>query len=99
MFITWDTLSTDGSNKLSIYNDGPNTLLHELFHHLGLQHPFGPTNDAANSCSDDDYVVDTPTTLGGCGREGGREGGGREGGNGRQGGRGGREDPPTPLCG
>eukprot|EP00198_Chlamydomonas_reinhardtii_P008364 XP_001697701.1 predicted protein [Chlamydomonas reinhardtii] len=64
VFITWDTLSTDGSNKLSIYNDGPNTLLHELFHHLGLQHPFGPTNDAANSCSDDDYVVDTPTTLG-----------------------------------
>ncbi|KAG2425457.1 hypothetical protein HXX76_013667 [Chlamydomonas incerta] len=64
VFITWDTLSVDGSNRLSLYNDGPNTLLHELFHHLGLQHPFGPTNDAANSCNDDDYVVDTPTTLG-----------------------------------
>ncbi|KAG2488409.1 hypothetical protein HYH03_013093 [Edaphochlamys debaryana] len=66
VFMTWDSLLGDsyGYNSLAAYNDGPNTLLHELFHHLGLQHPFGPTNDEGNSCLDDDYVVDTPTTLG-----------------------------------
>ncbi len=64
LFVTWDSLSTDGFNSPSSYNDGPNTLLHEAFHHLGLLHPWGPTNDQDNSCTDDDYVVDTPTTLG-----------------------------------
>ncbi|GFR51618.1 hypothetical protein Agub_g14044 [Astrephomene gubernaculifera] len=64
VFITWDSVSTDGSNSLTMYDDGSNTLLHELFHHLGLVHPFGPGNDEANTCSDDDYVIDTPSTYG-----------------------------------
>ncbi|GFR51617.1 hypothetical protein Agub_g14043 [Astrephomene gubernaculifera] len=63
IFVTWDSLSADGSNSLSLYNDGPNTLLHEAFHHLGLQHPFGATNGASTSCVDGDYVIDTPATL------------------------------------
>ncbi|KXZ45546.1 hypothetical protein GPECTOR_53g132 [Gonium pectorale] len=61
VFVSWDSFLPDGFNSLSQYNGGPNTLLHELFHHLGLQHPFGG-NSA--SCSDDDYVIDTPTSMG-----------------------------------
>ncbi|GLI65838.1 hypothetical protein VaNZ11_009468 [Volvox africanus] len=62
VFITWDSVSTSGYNSPSNYNDGSLTLLHEIFHHLGLHHPFGPTSDT--SCNDDDYVIDTPSTLG-----------------------------------
>ncbi|GIL49156.1 hypothetical protein Vafri_5633 [Volvox africanus] len=65
--MTWDGLSTSGSNSLALYNDGPNTLLHETFHHLGLHHSFGNTNNAGNSCNDDDYVIDTPTSFGAVG--------------------------------
>ncbi|KXZ45549.1 hypothetical protein GPECTOR_53g135 [Gonium pectorale] len=64
VYISWDSFSMDGSNSLASYNDGPNTLLHELFHHLGLQHPFGATNGAATTCTDSDYVIDTPASLG-----------------------------------
>ncbi|GLC40056.1 hypothetical protein PLESTM_000987100 [Pleodorina starrii] len=67
VFMTWDGASPSGSNSLSGYNDGPNTLLHETFHHLGLQHSFGPTNNNANSCTDDDYIIDTPTSFGSVG--------------------------------
>ncbi|KAG2426665.1 hypothetical protein HXX76_012976 [Chlamydomonas incerta] len=65
-FIGWDIMLPDGFNSLAIYNYAPMVLMHELFHHLGLQHPFGPTNDdnSTNSCSDDDYVSDTPVMLG-----------------------------------
>lgn len=45
------------------YNYGSVALLHELFHHLGLQHPWGPAEDSAASCNDDDYVLDTPMSL------------------------------------
>lgn len=58
--MAWDTLngSPSGSNNLDQYNNGPATLLHELFHHLGLKHTFGAT------CNDEDDVFDTPTALG-----------------------------------
>ena len=61
--MTWDGVSADGSNQLAMYNDGSNTLLHELFHHLGLHHTFNTANSNGNSCNDDDYVVDTPATF------------------------------------
>ncbi|KAG2440670.1 hypothetical protein HYH02_010249 [Chlamydomonas schloesseri] len=64
VFITWDGVSVDGSNQLAMYNDGSNTLLHELFHHLGLHHTFNTANSRGNSCNDDDYVGDTPATFG-----------------------------------
>jgi hypothetical protein len=56
--MTWDGLSAAGSNSLAAYNDGPNTLLHELFHHLGLRHTFAPVPDDTTSgagCVDGDY--------------------------------------------
>ena len=63
--MTWDSITFDGSNQAEkSYNDGPNTLAHELFHHLGLQHTFGPSAGGYASCTDDDYVADTPSTLG-----------------------------------
>ncbi|GIL80393.1 hypothetical protein Vretifemale_9532, partial [Volvox reticuliferus] len=70
VFMTWDGLSTSGSNSLALYNDGPNTLLHETFHHLGIKHTFtaaaGSSTGAnqGSGCVDADYVIDTPTTLG-----------------------------------
>ncbi|KAG2444050.1 hypothetical protein HYH02_009247 [Chlamydomonas schloesseri] len=70
-FITWDLMVPAGYNGPSLYYGGSRVLLHELFHHLGLLHPFGPGNDdddaeggSARSCSDDDYVSDTPGMLG-----------------------------------
>ncbi|GIL49150.1 hypothetical protein Vafri_5628 [Volvox africanus] len=62
VFLTWDSVSTSGFNSNSNFNDGSLTLLHEIFHHLGLHHPFGPTSDT--SCNDDDYVIDTPSAMG-----------------------------------
>ncbi|GIM08057.1 hypothetical protein Vretimale_12148, partial [Volvox reticuliferus] len=62
VFLTWDSVSTSGYNSPANYNDGAFTLLHEIFHHLGLHHPFGPSADY--SCNDDDYVIDTPSTFG-----------------------------------
>ncbi len=62
--MTWDGATTSGSNQLALYDDGPNTLLHEAFHHLGLQHTFGPSQGNTLTCNDDDYVLDTPTSLG-----------------------------------
>ncbi|KAG2500263.1 hypothetical protein HYH03_001841 [Edaphochlamys debaryana] len=59
--LTWDTVSPAGFNSLAAYNDGPNTLFHETLHHFGVEHPFGK-NDT--SCSDDDYIWDTPVTMG-----------------------------------
>ncbi|GIL49710.1 hypothetical protein Vafri_5994 [Volvox africanus] len=76
VFISWDQLSVDGANSHVLYNDGPNTLLHELFHHLGLLHPFdkpmeessssssSSSNEPSGTCVDGDGVVDTPTTKG-----------------------------------
>ncbi|GIL49093.1 hypothetical protein Vafri_5545 [Volvox africanus] len=66
VFMTWDGLSTSGSNSLALYNDGPNTLLHEIFHHLGIKHTFTAAAAASQGgrCVDGDYVIDTPTTLG-----------------------------------
>ncbi|KXZ45544.1 hypothetical protein GPECTOR_53g130 [Gonium pectorale] len=55
VYMTWDGLSTDGSNSLSLYNDGPNTLLHELFHHLGIYHTFTGSTGSTNACNNDDY--------------------------------------------
>ncbi|KAG2444051.1 hypothetical protein HYH02_009248 [Chlamydomonas schloesseri] len=66
-FLSWEMLlPAYGYNNLALYNDAPEALLHELFHHLGLMHPFGPGNDgnSTRTCSDDDYVSDTPVTLG-----------------------------------
>ncbi|GFR53081.1 hypothetical protein Agub_g15789, partial [Astrephomene gubernaculifera] len=64
VFMTWDGLSPAGSNSAAAYNDGPNTLLHEAFHHLGLKHSFNPASSGLNGCNFDDYVIDTPTTYG-----------------------------------
>ena len=68
VFITWDSITFSGANRADGLsngaNDGPNTLVHELFHHLGLMHPFGPNKNNIATCSDDDYVADTPSTLG-----------------------------------
>ncbi|KXZ51471.1 hypothetical protein GPECTOR_12g434 [Gonium pectorale] len=64
-FVTWDSLSVDGGNSPDAYNEGPQTVLHELLHHLGLQHPFGPSDAEAKGCSEsDDYVTDTPVVFG-----------------------------------
>lgn len=42
------------------------TLTHEAGHWLNLEHPWGPNNNPGNpnSCSSDDYVSDTPNTIG-----------------------------------
>ncbi len=42
------------------------SLIHELGHYLGLDHPWGPTNDpgVASNCNFDDGVDDTPNTIG-----------------------------------
>ncbi|KAG2501034.1 hypothetical protein HYH03_000853 [Edaphochlamys debaryana] len=63
LFLRWDQFTPEGTNSLAGYNDGPNTLWHEILHHLGLAHPFGPGN-SGSSCDDDDYVVDTPAAFG-----------------------------------
>ncbi|KAG2501684.1 hypothetical protein HYH03_000186 [Edaphochlamys debaryana] len=67
--LQWSLLSGTGHgfNSLAAYNFGPATVVHELFHHLGLRHTFGPTNGMNDSCLDDDYVSDTPTSWGGVG--------------------------------
>ncbi|GIM08070.1 hypothetical protein Vretimale_12107 [Volvox reticuliferus] len=62
VFLTWDSVSTSGYNSPAYFNYGAFTLLHEIFHHLGLHHPFGPS--AQYTCNDDDYVIDTPSTFG-----------------------------------
>ncbi len=62
VFLSWDSISISGHNSPSQYNDGALTLLHEIFHHLGLHHPFGPAE--YYTCNDDDYVIDTPSTFG-----------------------------------
>ncbi|GIM14792.1 hypothetical protein Vretimale_17674 [Volvox reticuliferus] len=71
VYISWDQVSAHGANSDTLYNDGPNTLLHELFHHLGLLHPFDKPMDESSSsyassgiCIDGDEVKDTPTTKG-----------------------------------
>lgn len=67
IYVAWDQLNGDpsGYNNLAQYNDGPTTLLHELFHNLGLEHTFGDLDDSEDpTCKDDDDVADTPTTLG-----------------------------------
>ncbi|GLI65832.1 hypothetical protein VaNZ11_009461, partial [Volvox africanus] len=63
IFMTWDCVSSSGYNSDVLYNHGANVLLHEIFHHLGLSHPFG-SSSSDYSCNDDDYVIDTPVTYG-----------------------------------
>ncbi|GIM14451.1 hypothetical protein Vretimale_17401 [Volvox reticuliferus] len=63
VFISWESVSTSGFNSAVYYNYGAATLLHEIFHHLGLQHTFG-TSTKMDTCMDDDYVIDTPASLG-----------------------------------
>jgi hypothetical protein len=65
IFLTWDSVIPSGSNSLQSYNDGATTMVHEVMHHLGLIHPFGNTNAANAACGQDDYVIDTPVSLGG----------------------------------
>ncbi|GIL80303.1 hypothetical protein Vretimale_19789 [Volvox reticuliferus] len=62
VWISWDTVSTSSLNSVVYYNYGAVTLLHEVFHYLGLVHTFGAKN--TGKCSDDDYVIDTPSSLG-----------------------------------
>lgn len=72
VYMAWDTLDAGpgGRNNLESYNEGAAMLLHELFHHLGLQHTFGtqPDDVRYNTCSDDDGVADTPSAFGACAR-------------------------------
>ncbi|GIL49099.1 hypothetical protein Vafri_5568 [Volvox africanus] len=63
VFITWDCVSSSGYNSDVLYNEGAIVLMHEIFHHLGLGHPFG-SSSSDYSCNDDDYVIDTPVTYG-----------------------------------
>ncbi|GLI71787.1 hypothetical protein VaNZ11_017132 [Volvox africanus] len=63
VFLSWDSVTTNGGlNSPFYYNYGAVALIHEVFHHLGLQHTFGSSTNA--TCLDDDYVIDTPATFG-----------------------------------
>ncbi len=67
MMVTWDALDTSpaGYNNVERYYSGGATLAHEVVHFLGVEHTFGAVATGANAtCSDDDDVSDTPTTLG-----------------------------------
>jgi hypothetical protein len=47
-------------------NNSSRSLTHEVGHWLNLEHTWGPNNNPGNasSCSDDDYVNDTPRCIG-----------------------------------
>ena len=62
IFLLWNTVAASGWNSLPAYNGGAVTTWHELAHHLGLQHSFG--TNVTDTCSDGDYVSDTPSALG-----------------------------------
>ncbi|KXZ43414.1 hypothetical protein GPECTOR_91g568 [Gonium pectorale] len=64
VFITWDSFTAD--NRPETYYNGAVTLVHELYHFLGVGHNFGSLNFEGGSCRgvDDDYVDDTPITSG-----------------------------------
>ncbi|GIL48982.1 hypothetical protein Vafri_5481 [Volvox africanus] len=62
VFISWDNVASKGFNSPGSYYDGSNTILHEIFHFLGLLHSFG--SSMTDTCNDDDYVIDTPVVLG-----------------------------------
>lgn len=55
------TIGTSGSSNLA-----KRTLTHETGHFLGLHHVWGPGNDpgVSTNCGIDDYISDTPNTLG-----------------------------------
>ncbi|GLC49625.1 hypothetical protein PLESTB_000268700 [Pleodorina starrii] len=61
VYLTWDTVSTSGFNSRSQYDDGSQTLVHEILHHMGLYHTFP---DSGMPCDvDGDYIEDTPITA------------------------------------
>ena len=47
-------------------NTSPRALSHEVGHYFGLNHTWGPTNDAGlpGNCATDDGIADTPNTIG-----------------------------------
>ncbi len=64
VFMAWKTLDTSpaGTNNVDMYYAGGATLVHEVAHHLGVEHTFG--DEGAFTCDDDDEVSDTPRTKG-----------------------------------
>ncbi len=70
----WSTAMTNGIWILHSYVGSIGTgstgasraLTHEVGHWLNLEHTWGPNNNPGNgaSCSSDDYVADTPNTIG-----------------------------------
>ncbi|KXZ54230.1 hypothetical protein GPECTOR_5g321 [Gonium pectorale] len=63
--LTWTTVSTDGANNRIMYESGSFALVHEILHHLGMQHTFVTGNKTAD-CMDGDAksgITDTPVTL------------------------------------
>lgn len=59
--LTWTTFSTDGINNRASFEGGAQTLVHELVHHLGMQHTF---SEGDTPCRDTDAIADTPITAG-----------------------------------
>ncbi|KAG2485621.1 hypothetical protein HYH03_015684 [Edaphochlamys debaryana] len=60
VMLTWTTVSTSGVNNRANFESGVSGLVHEVMHHLGMDHTF---SDGA--CSDADAasgVMDTPPT-------------------------------------
>ncbi|MCK4662391.1 MAG: T9SS type A sorting domain-containing protein [Bacteroidales bacterium] len=60
------TPALDGVVSIYHYVGSGHTLSHEIGHYLNLMHPWGNTNEpaVASNCYIDDYVDDTPTTIG-----------------------------------
>ncbi|KXZ47872.1 hypothetical protein GPECTOR_32g485 [Gonium pectorale] len=53
----WATVSTSNQNSRGAYEGGAFALVHEMLHHLGLQHTYSGVN-----CSDADATADVPDT-------------------------------------
>lgn len=62
IWILHDYVGSIGTGSTS----GSRALTHEVGHWLNLEHTWGPNNNPGNasSCNDDDYVTDTPNTIG-----------------------------------
>lgn len=69
IYMSWDQVLPSGANSLELYNDGPNTLLHELLHHLGLRHTF-TTIASGDISGGDDYSNEAGASGNSCLKDG-----------------------------